>query len=467
MIYFSNKAIRIIFILKVIFIIKIINIDRRTYWQSGISFFWYISYFYFYNNEICKYNSLGNPIIYRNKDILWKYGKYLIKYGDLSFTYDGNGRRISKGNITYSYDSNGRLIKQSNGLEFIYDSTGLIGFKYNNNTYFYQKDIQSNIISIIDSNGETKVQYKYDAWGNHAILDSNGNDINDGIGLLNPFRYRSYYYDDETGLYFLQSRYYDPEVGRFISQDSLEFADHNSIIGLNLYAYCSNNPISFCDSSGHFAVSTFLIGLAASWVISSIASYYLGKHFISGASSVYGGIQTIATGISLLAYGPVGWVLGGAAIALGAVNIAFGTAELQQHFTGNNWINDIGITGNLYTGLYIGSSIASAAVCIGGTTYMNSSAGKLAYEIQKNAKYWDKGTFHTRYESMKYHYKTHAKGMTPTQYTQSAIDFSTFNSSSFKYTYNYKYRNASWNFINMYGVGGYYNSAGKIITFFF
>ncbi len=107
-----------------------------------------------YNNEICKYNSLGNPIIYRNKDVLWKYGKYLIKYGDLSFTYDGNGRRISKGNITYSYDSNGRLIKQSNGLEFIYDSTGLIGFKYNNNTYFYQKDIQSNITSIIDNNGE-------------------------------------------------------------------------------------------------------------------------------------------------------------------------------------------------------------------------------------------------------------------------------------------------------------------------
>ena len=228
-----------------------------------------------------------------------------------------------------------------------------------------------------------------------------------------------------------------------------------------------NNPISYADPSGHFAISTFLIGLAASWVISSIASYYLGEHLVSGASSIYGGAQTIATGVSLLAYGPVGWVLGGAAIVLGAVNIAFGTAEIQQHFTGNNWINDIGITGELYTGLYVGSSLASAAVTIGGTAYMNSSAGKLAYEIQQNAKYWDRGTFHTRYGSMKYHYKTHANGMTPTQYTQSALDFSTFNSSSFRYTYNYKYHNASWNFINMYGVGGYYNSAGKIITFFF
>ena len=232
-----------------------------------------------YNNEICKYNSLGNPIIYRNKDVLWKYGKYLIKYGDLSFTYDGNGKRISKGNITYSYDSNGRLIKQSNGLEFIYDSTGLIGFKYNNNTYFYQKDIQSNIISIIDSNGETKVQYKYDAWGNHAILDNNGNDINDGIGLLNHFRYRSYYYDDETGLYFLQSRYYDPEVGRFISQDSLDFADHNAIIGLNLYAYCNNNPVNLVDPNGNFGISTLIIAMLIGFGVGALVggTFEIGK----------------------------------------------------------------------------------------------------------------------------------------------------------------------------------------------
>ena len=81
-----------------------------------------------------------------------------------------------------------------------------------------------------------------------------------------------------------------------------------------MYVYCCNDPINMYDPSGHFALSTFLIGLAVSWVISSIASYYLGEHLVSGASSVYGGIQTIATGISLLAYGPVGWVLGGAAI---------------------------------------------------------------------------------------------------------------------------------------------------------
>lgn len=267
----------------------------------------------------------------------------------------------------------------------------------------------------------------------------------------------------ETQLYWVSSRYYNPEWGRFIQSDTLDYLDPVSINGLNLYAYCGNDPISFCDPSGHFAVSTFLIGLAASWVISSIASYYLGEHLVSGASSVYGGVQTIATGISLSAYGPVGWVLGGMAIALGAVNIAFGTAELQQHFTGNNWINDIGITGDLYTGLYIGSSIASAAVSIGGTYYKTTTHGQIAY----NAKYWDKGTFKNSRASLRYHYAKHGNGLSPTQYTQSALDFSAFNSSSFKYTYNYNYKNASWYFNNMYGVGGYFTSLGKIITFWF
>ena len=207
--------------------------------------------------------------------------------------------------------------------------------------------------------------------------------------------------------------------------------------------------------------------MAVSWVVSSIASYYIGEHLVSGASSIYGGAQTIATGISLFGYGPVGWILGGAAIVLGGISIAFGSAELQQHFTGNNWINDIGITGNLYTGLYIGSSLASSAITIAGVGYMNSSSGKLAHEIQQNASHWDKGTFATRYGSLKYHYNKHANGLSPTQYTQYALDFVSFNSSSFKYTFNFKFGNASWYFNNLFGVGGYFTSAGKIITFWF
>ncbi len=83
-------------------------------------------------------------------------------------------------------------------------------------------------------------------------MDKDGNDITSAthIGNLNPFRYRGYYYDTETGLYYLQTRYYDPELGRFISQDSLEYADPETINGLNLFAYCANNPIKYVDPTG-------------------------------------------------------------------------------------------------------------------------------------------------------------------------------------------------------------------------
>ena len=215
-----------------------------------------------YNGADISYNALGNPTNYRGNAITWQYGKRLVKYGDKTFAYDGQGRRISKGNIKFTYDSEGRLLKQSNGLEFIYDNSGVIGVKYNNAQYFYRRDAQGNIIAIIDSNGNIVVQYNYDAWGNHKVLNASGVEIvtvND-IGNLNPFRYRGYYYDTETGLYYLQTRYYDPIVGRFISRDSIEYADPESINGINLYAYCGNNPVMHSDPYGTTEWWEWLIG---------------------------------------------------------------------------------------------------------------------------------------------------------------------------------------------------------------
>lgn len=121
--------------------------------------------------------------------------------------------------------NNGKLIRQSNGLEFFYDHTGVAGMKYNGATYIYRKDVQGSIIALLDSNSRIVVKYAYDAWGYHTVYDSNGNINTDEnfIGNINPFRYRSYYYDTETKLYFLKTRYYDPEVGRFISPDSIEY----------------------------------------------------------------------------------------------------------------------------------------------------------------------------------------------------------------------------------------------------
>mgnify|MGYP001086981244 CR=1 FL=1 len=203
-----------------------------------------------YNNETFAYNALGNPTMYRGKTANWLYGKLLANYNGVTFSYNGAGQRVSKGNITFTYDSDGKLIKQSNGLEFIYDASGVAGVLYNGGKYIYRKDAQGNVVALLNADGEVAVRYEYDAWGNHVVTDKNGNPVTSGIGELNPFRYRSYYYDTETELYYLQTRYYDPELGRFISQDSIEYAAPETINGLNLYAYCGNNPVMYVDPTG-------------------------------------------------------------------------------------------------------------------------------------------------------------------------------------------------------------------------
>ena len=186
---------------------------------------------------------MGNPTVYRGKTAEWQYGNRLVKLGETTFVYDGHGRRIKKGETDYIYDSDGRIIAQSNGLEFVYDNSGIVGVRYEEEQYFYRRDVQGNITAILDNSGAVVVRYNYDAWGNHTVANANGEELTEGIGVLNPFRYRGYYYDTETGLYYLQTRYYDPEACRFISQDNIDYADPETINGLNLYAYCGNNPV--------------------------------------------------------------------------------------------------------------------------------------------------------------------------------------------------------------------------------
>ena len=140
-------------------------------------------------------------------------------------------------------------------------------------TYLCRKDLQGNIIALIDNNGNTVVEYKYDAWGNHKVVNSSGVEITDPdhIGNLNPFRYRGYYYDRETGLYFLQTRYYDPVVGRFLNRDNIDYADPETINGLNLYAYCLNNPVAYIDPTGE-AWDTVLDIIFIGWDIYNLAT---------------------------------------------------------------------------------------------------------------------------------------------------------------------------------------------------
>ena len=111
--------------------------------------------------------------------------------------------------------------------------------------------------------GNVVVSYVYDAWGKvYSVTGS----MADTLGQINPIRYRSYYYDNETGFYYLNSRYYDPDVKRFINADSQ--LSMGSVAGTNLFAYCCNNPVNMTDSTGNWPkwidVCNFFSGLWSS-----------------------------------------------------------------------------------------------------------------------------------------------------------------------------------------------------------
>ena len=197
--------------------------------------------------ETFAYDTLGNPTTYRGKTATWIKGRYLTSYDNHTFTYDARGRLIEKDGIVFTYSSNGKLIKRGNDLEFLYDHTGVVGFIYNNEKYLYRKDVQGNIVAILSVSGNILVEYTYDAWGKAKIEDVSGI----GLGEINPFRYRGYYYDNDIKMYYLKTRYYDPEIGRFMTIDSISYLNPNVINGLNLYAYCGNNPVMGVDPNGN------------------------------------------------------------------------------------------------------------------------------------------------------------------------------------------------------------------------
>jgi len=179
-----------------------------------------------------------------------------------SYSYNDSGVRTSKtvnGTTTTFTLAGTRILKQTSGnttIEFIYDEAGqAIGFKTGGTTYYYVFNLQGDVTGIVTSAGTQVVTYTYDAWG--RPLSTTGSQAST-IGVQNPLRYRGYYYDTETGFYYLNSRYYDPVVGRFISEDGA-LSTGQGYNGLNMFAYCLNNPINRVDYNGHSSISIFEI----------------------------------------------------------------------------------------------------------------------------------------------------------------------------------------------------------------
>ena len=231
------------------------------------------------------YDAGGNPTLLRGVPLTWGEGRRLkrvsLSWGTVDFAYDSDGKRVRKtsgGNITtYYYNGNvlSGLVRRTVGstgagttVQFVYDTQGKpFMLRLNGKTdYFYLYNGLGDITGLVDSSNQVVVRYQYNSWGKvTSTQDTSGV----SLATLNPFCYRKYVYDPETGLYCLGSRYYDPEVGRFVNADDTDviFEKPQELYHKNLYVYCDNNPAVRRDLQGYFWETLFdIVSLGTSVV---------------------------------------------------------------------------------------------------------------------------------------------------------------------------------------------------------
>jgi len=215
-----------------------------------------------FNGTAISYDEIGNPLNWTNGATLtWQHGRELGTYTDsdtaVSYTYNENGIRTSKTvngvKTTYILDENDRLVGEVTGentTAFLYDESGCVyGFLYNGVPYYYLFNGQGDVVRVVDADGAVVATYNYDAWG--GLISATG-----AMVSINPIRYRGYYYDTETALYYLQTRYYDPAVGRFLNADDVRYLGFNRTTqSYNLFSYCENDPTNKLDAFGNFSSS--------------------------------------------------------------------------------------------------------------------------------------------------------------------------------------------------------------------
>ena len=344
-----------------------------------------------YNGVPITYDAIGNPLNDGTWTYEWQAGRQLKRVSTegkaVSFKYDHNGLRTQKvveadwGPETTNYYLHGKLLTHmtvdyrdtsevlhQDVLHFFYDAQSRPEkVHYNGILYTYIHNLQGDIVGMLDNSGALVVEYKYDAWGKGISISGS---LATTLGERNPFRYRGYVYDEETGLYYLRSRYYNTQNSRFCSADT-EIHTNATADDARLYVYCNNAPLSYTDDEGTFALAAFLIGVAVSTLVTSIATAIVGEDVVSGASTAVTGTAAVYTGIGLLSFGPIGWIAGGTLMLAGAATVVMGANEIAEGITGTNCIKEyIGIDDKTYDYWYYGLNAVSAMGTMAGNAYM-------------------------------------------------------------------------------------------------
>lgn len=236
------------------------------------------------------YDASGNITTYKGEtknspqNLYWSRGNKL-KSGRIGlyfeYEYDANNIRYKKtvnNDETVYYYNGTTLISERTGndyIRYLYDESGICGMTFNGMPYYFEKNIMGDVMRVYDQKGVKVAEFTYDSYGN--ICSETGD-----MAYYVKIRYRGYYYDNETGFYYLQSRYYDPSIGRFISADQPELIPSLAMnIGqLNLYAYCNNDPISYTDESGEGIVAIIAVLVVCAVIggtIGGVVSYNKGN----------------------------------------------------------------------------------------------------------------------------------------------------------------------------------------------
>ena len=366
-----------------------------------------------FNDDIITYDGIGNPLtIGEDITLNWINGRQLNSYTDsnnvITYKYNKDGIRTSKiiNNVETKYYLEGSSIiiekTGDNVLYYLYSNGKIVGFKYNDTSYYYIKNNQNDIIGILDNNYNTVAKYTYDSWGNIiSITDGNGNDVSNNtnhIANINPFRYRGYYYDKETNLYYLNSRYYNPIWGRFINADN-RLMPMNSILSNNLYSYVENNPINRSDSTGNwFGLDDLIAGVAGAIIntvgqlIADVTTSIIKKKptfsswqtytgaaiggFIGGVTTLYAG-PTIGVAVSVSSSTIIGQTL---------ENITGGTKRTASEIAINTIVDTtFSLAGDKISlkigGLTAGRNNFGAVYKSGLTKIINGNAGRMSGSV--------------------------------------------------------------------------------------
>ena len=290
----------------------------------------------------------------------------------------------------------GGSVLSTKTLDFFYDDSGRpFAFNYSVDgsdfeTYYYILNLQGDVVQIIDANGVMQAEYVYSPWG--EIISAEGD-----LAEINPLRYRGYYYDSETGFYYLQSRYYDPENHRFINADTYASTDSGDAIACNMFAYCQNNPVMLGDENGEIAgwlvraivgaavgaitgaISALVTGGSAKDVLSSAAVGFVTGGIVGATGSMKAGkivgravASAINGGYTYYSARKAGASVGGAALAAGAsAAISYGTASLSA-LAGDDLL--VGTVSDLNIGL--GGALTSSGVTALSTKCLPDKSGQ-------------------------------------------------------------------------------------------